>query len=48
MLESSNSDPVRSTVALIDLQRTAQIMERALSIFHNEFNKTAVQDLPRV
>ena len=48
MIESSNSDPVRSTVALIDLQRTAQIMEKALSIFHNEFNKTAAQELPRV
>lgn len=47
-LESSNSDPVRSAVALIDLQRTAQMMEKALSIFHNEFNKTAAQDVPRV
>jgi len=47
-LEKSNSDPVRTTVALIDLQRTAQIMERALSIFHNEFNRTAAQDLPKV
>ncbi|HUL15555.1 MAG TPA: flagellar hook basal-body protein [Terriglobales bacterium] len=48
MLESSNSDPVRSTVALIDLQRTAQMMERALSIFNNDFNRTAAQDLPHV
>jgi flagellar basal-body rod protein FlgF len=48
MLETSNSNPVRSTVALIDLQRTAQIMEKALSIFHNEFNRVAAQDLPRV
>jgi flagellar basal-body rod protein FlgF len=47
-LESSNSDPVRSAVALVDLQRSAQMMEKALSIFHNEFNKTAAQDLPRV
>ncbi len=47
-LETSNSDPIRSTVALIDLQRTAQIMEKALSIFHNEFNKTAAQTLPQV
>ena len=47
-LETSNSDPVRSAVSLIDLQRTAQMMEKALSIFHNEFNKTAAQDLPRV
>jgi len=48
MLESSNSDAVRSTVALIDLQRTAQMMERALSIFNNDFNRTAAQDLPHV
>ena len=47
-LESSNADPVRSAVSLIELQRTAQMMEKALSIFHNEFNKTAAQDLPRV
>jgi flagellar basal-body rod protein FlgF len=47
-IETSNSDPVRSTVQLIDLQRTAQIMERAIAIFHNEFNRTAAQDLGRV
>jgi flagellar basal-body rod protein FlgF/flagellar basal-body rod protein FlgG len=47
-LESSNSDAVRTTVELINLQRTSQMMERALSIFHNEFNKSAASDLPRV
>jgi flagellar basal-body rod protein FlgF/flagellar basal-body rod protein FlgG len=47
-LESSNSDPVRSTVALIELQRTAQLMEKALSIFHNEFNKVAATQIPQV
>jgi flagellar basal-body rod protein FlgF len=47
-LETSNSDAIRSTIALIDLQRTSQIMERALSIFHNEFNRTAAQTLPQV
>lgn len=47
-LETSNANPVRSAVALIDLQRTAQMMEKALSIFHNEFNKTAAQTLPQV
>jgi len=47
-LETSNSNPVQAAVTLIDLQRTAQMMEKALSIFHNEFNKTAAQDLPRV
>jgi flagellar basal-body rod protein FlgF len=47
-LESSNSDPVRSTVALIELQRTAQLMEKALSIFHNEFNRVAATQIPQV
>ncbi len=48
MLESSNSDPVRASIALIELQRTAQMMERAISIFNNDFNRTEAQDLPRV
>jgi len=48
MLESSNSDPVRSSIALIDLQRTAQMMERALSIFNNDFDRTAALEIPRV
>lgn len=47
-LESSNGDPVRATVAIMDVQRTAQTLERALSIFHNEFKKTATQDIGRV
>jgi flagellar basal-body rod protein FlgF/flagellar basal-body rod protein FlgG len=47
-LETSNSDAIRSTVALIDLQRTSQIMEKALGIFHNDFNRVAAQDVPRV
>jgi flagellar basal-body rod protein FlgF/flagellar basal-body rod protein FlgG len=47
-LETSNSDAIRSTIALIDLQRTSQIMEKALGIFHNNFNLTAVQEVPRV
>ena len=47
-LETSNTNPVRAAVSLIDLQRTAQMMEKALSIFHNDFNKTAANDLARV
>jgi flagellar basal-body rod protein FlgF len=47
-LEASNSDPIRAAVALIGLQRTAQLMEKALSIFHNEFNRTAATQLPQV
>lgn len=47
-LEASNSDPVRTSVALIELQRSAQMMEKALSIFHNEFNRTAAVQIPQV
>jgi flagellar basal-body rod protein FlgF/flagellar basal-body rod protein FlgG len=48
MLESSNSDPVTGAVALIDLQRNAELMQRALTMFNPDFNQTAVQELPRV
>ena len=48
MLEASNSDPVTGAVALMSLQRNAEMMQRALSIFNTDFNQTAVQELPRV
>ena len=48
MLEASNSDAVTSAVALIGVQRNAEMMQRALSIFNTDFNQTAVQELPRV
>ena len=48
MLEGSNSNPIASAVSLIDLQRNAEMMQRALSIFNTDFNQTAVQDLPRI
>jgi flagellar basal-body rod protein FlgF/flagellar basal-body rod protein FlgG len=44
-LETSNSDPVKGAVELIEVQRTAGLMEKALSIFHNEFNRVAAQQL---
>jgi flagellar basal-body rod protein FlgF len=44
-LETSNSDPVMGAVELIEVQRTAGLMEKALSIFHNEFNRVAAQQL---
>ncbi|HEY2545815.1 MAG TPA: flagellar hook basal-body protein [Candidatus Acidoferrum sp.] len=44
-LETSNADPVMGAVALIEVQRTAGLMEKALSIFHNEFNRVAAQQL---
>ena len=47
-IESANQDVVKGTVDLIAMQRQAEMMQRALSVFHNEFNKTASEDLPRV
>jgi flagellar basal-body rod protein FlgF/flagellar basal-body rod protein FlgG len=47
-LETSNSDPVMGAVELIEVERTAGLMEKALSIFHNEFNKVAAQQIPVV
>jgi flagellar basal-body rod protein FlgF len=47
-LESSNISPIASAVGLISIQRNAEMMQRALSTFNDEFNKTAAQDLPKV
>jgi flagellar basal-body rod protein FlgF/flagellar basal-body rod protein FlgG len=48
MLESSNMNPVAGAVGLIAIQRQAEMLQRALSIFHNDFNRAAAEDLPRV
>jgi len=48
MLEASNVSPVEGVVQLITIQRNAEMMQRALTLFDSQFNQTAVQDLPRV
>jgi flagellar basal-body rod protein FlgF/flagellar basal-body rod protein FlgG len=48
MIEQSNVSPVEGVVQLITIQRNAEMMQRALSLFDSQFNQTAVQDLPRV
>ena len=48
MLESSNLNPVVGAVNLITLQRHAELLEQALSIFHSVFNNAPGQDLSRV
>lgn len=48
MLESSNVNPVLGMVSLISVQRHADMMQRALSAYYNEFNRVATNDLPRV
>jgi flagellar basal-body rod protein FlgF/flagellar basal-body rod protein FlgG len=47
-LEASNLNVVEGAVGLIILQRHAETLQRALSLFHNEFNRIAVEDLPRI
>jgi flagellar basal-body rod protein FlgF/flagellar basal-body rod protein FlgG len=48
MLEASNMDPVTGTIGLMNLQRHAQLLEQAVSIFHSVFNNAPAQDLSRV
>ncbi len=48
MLESSNVNPVAGMVALVTAQRSAEMMQRALSMFNSEIDKTATQELPKV
>jgi len=47
-LESANQDAVQGTLDLIVMQRQAEMMQRALTVFHTEFNKFATEDLPRI
>jgi flagellar basal-body rod protein FlgF len=47
MLEASNLSALQETVSLMVLQRHSELLERALSIFLDDFNRTAVQDLAR-
>jgi flagellar basal-body rod protein FlgF len=48
MLEGSNVSAVEAAVGLIALQRHAEMLQRAMAVFHSEFNKAAVEDLPRI
>lgn len=47
-LESANQDVVQGSMDLIVMQRQAEMMQKALTVFHTEFNKIATEDLPRV
>lgn len=48
LLEASNVSSVEGVVQLITIQRNAEMMQRALTVFDSQFNQTAAQDLPRV
>ena len=48
MLESSNVNAVAGTIALIAVQRQAEMLQRALSMFATDFNHIAASELPRL
>jgi flagellar basal-body rod protein FlgF/flagellar basal-body rod protein FlgG len=47
-LETSNVNSINSIVALIGVQRQAELMSRALSLFDSEFNQIASTQLSKV
>jgi flagellar basal-body rod protein FlgF/flagellar basal-body rod protein FlgG len=47
-LEGANLDAIHGTMQLILVQRQAEMMQKALSVFNNDFDKTAAEDLGRV
>jgi flagellar basal-body rod protein FlgF len=47
-VEGANEDAVHGTMQLVLVQRQAEMMQKALSVFNNDFDKTAAEDLPRV
>jgi flagellar basal-body rod protein FlgF/flagellar basal-body rod protein FlgG len=47
-VEAANEDAIHGTMQLVLVQRQAEMMQRALSVFNNAFDKTASEDLPRV
>jgi len=47
-LENSNVNPVASMVELISAQRSAEMMQKAVTMFSSEMDKMAAQDLPKI
>jgi flagellar basal-body rod protein FlgF len=47
-IESANQDVIQGSLNMIVMQRQAEMMQKALTIFHTEFNKTASEDLPKI
>ncbi len=47
-LEGSNQDTVHGTMQLILIQRQAEMMQKALTVFNTDFDKTAIEQLARV
>jgi flagellar basal-body rod protein FlgF/flagellar basal-body rod protein FlgG len=47
-IEAANQDVIQGSLDLIVMQRQAEMMQKALTVFHTEFNKIATEDLPKV
>ena len=47
-IEGSNQDAVHGTMQLILMQRQAEMMQKALGVFSNDFDKTAVDEISKV
>lgn len=47
-LEGANQDAIHGTMQLLLVQRQAEMMQRAVSVFQNNFDKTAAEDLGRI
>ncbi len=47
-VEGANEDAIHGTMQMVLVQRQAEMMQRALSVFNNDFDKTAAEELPKV
>ncbi len=47
-LEGSNQDVIQGSLQLILVQRQAEMMQKALTVFNTDFDKTATEELPKV
>lgn len=47
-VEGSNQDAVHGSLQLVLVERQAEMMQKALSVFNNDLDKTATEELSRV
>ena len=47
-VEGSNQDAVHGTMQLMLIQRQAEMMQKAMGVFSNDFDKTAVEEISKV
>ena len=47
-IETANQGVIQGSLNLMMMQREAEMMQKALTVFHTEFNKIATEDLPKV